>query len=81
MGKRYQECSWLEKSYRWIRYKPLYVIKAVLIFIRSKNRRKYKFKSIWRIHMSLAEMKMNHYYTMNEVQEHMRKIMETHIDE
>jgi hypothetical protein len=59
---RYQHQRLPVKLYRWLRWKPWYAAKAVRATIRHGY-----LPEIWSLHMALADCKMNHLYTMEEV--------------
>jgi hypothetical protein len=74
---RYQNRNILVKAYRWLRYKPLYALLAVYNIIKYglklktedscfTSRRNYA-GFIWDCYMGAAEMKMQYYYTCEEV--------------
>jgi hypothetical protein len=78
---RYQFQPWYIKTYRWLRWRPVYGCLAlahifVWWFIDGKIPveeqgwfvNKWQFvKFLWRLSLSDASMKMKHYYTMDEV--------------
>lgn len=82
MDNRYQFQPWYIKVYRWVRWYPwhyliaTYVIGKWLIITGGKipqeetneflTRTAY-IKHLWRLLISLAHMKMQYYYTMEEV--------------
>jgi hypothetical protein len=74
--KRYKNCNRVVKCYRWLKYKPLAALKAVVAvtywictgarvpeFMRDQNE---TLSFIWRCHLSVADMDMNNYVTLQE---------------
>lgn len=73
---RYQYQSKFIKSLRWLKWKPLYSLIAIwyILWWLCKGASFYWFpnrgsflKHIWCCYQSLASMKMQHYYTIDEV--------------
>jgi len=65
MTDRYQHQRWYVKAYRWLRWRPLYAVLALRAMARSKEDRAF----MWRIYAGLADVKMKHYYTLEEARE------------
>lgn len=74
--KRYKDCKWVVKCYRWFRYKPLAVAKAIVCvfcwictgarvpdFMHDQSD---TLSFIWRHHLSLADVHMHNYVTLHE---------------
>jgi hypothetical protein len=81
METRYQDASWYVKLYRWLRYKPVYTALFawdILLWILCGaklteddkvwfvNRRGY-IQHAWMCYMSIADSKMIHYWTLEEI--------------
>lgn len=77
---RYQYQPLLIRVYRWLRYKPLYAIGAVLhLFFwtldgrptedlgRRYRTRRARALGIWTEWMSMASYRMQHYYSLEEM--------------
>lgn len=68
--KLYQDCNLFIKIYRWLRWKPWYGLLTLLWIIRYKCRYikvgKYSI-DIWIYYMSMADIKMNHLYSIEEI--------------
>jgi hypothetical protein len=75
--KRYKYCSKPVKCYRWLRYKPLFAIVASYHIIcwlatRAKTNdfmplRMDMLKMIWQCSMSMADIQMRNYLTLQEL--------------
>jgi hypothetical protein len=78
---RYQESPWFIRVYRWLRWRPLYAVKTWLAvrrwkkagsnlaptaFVFFKTPEQYK-EFIGILYRGAAEMKMQYYYTHEEV--------------
>jgi hypothetical protein len=77
---QYQEQCRFVKFYRWLRWKPWYALRAAFVLFCwlisgaylpvneewSPDRRAFA-KHLWTIHMSRADLKMQHYYMIDEI--------------
>lgn len=65
---RYQHQNRFVKLYRWLHYKPWYALTALYRFIFVEDDTCWlEFKTIWSIHMGLADSKMKHLYDDAEI--------------
>jgi hypothetical protein len=74
--KRYQECSWIHRRWRdrWYLLVPFSFLKMYIIHQLLNNPAEWELdESIeqfyWSLAVSFAQIKMNYYYTMEEVRE------------
>ncbi len=88
---RYQHQPWVIRFARWLHWRPWYMILAVWFIVRwlltgatitadeqewFANRRAYAWH-IWTVHRGLAEIKMRHYWTLDESIEELTERMTT----
>jgi hypothetical protein len=71
MEKRFQECNWLEKfwRYRWYLYIPIE-------FLLTQFKRKSFTESnlVWSLMIGEAQYKMRWYYTSEEIKEKLKNL-------
>jgi len=81
MDNRYQYQNNFVKYYRWLKYRPLsivcFIVFVIVWFIKGakipdeervwfSNRGEFIYH-VWFVHKSICEMKMEYYYTLDEV--------------
>jgi hypothetical protein len=69
---RYQNQNFLVKFYRWLRWKPYFGLYFLYWFLKYLLKYKGKIPSglvwlFWCCAMARADMKMEHYYTLEEL--------------
>jgi hypothetical protein len=74
--KRYKDCTRIVKCYRWLRYKPLAAVKAIIAIVcwtctgakvpEFMHDRRDTLGCVWRCHLSLADFDMNNCVTLHE---------------
>jgi len=74
--KRYQQCNWLHRQWRkrWYLLVPFTFLNSYLIYLFGQDITKWPLeesieKFWWTIAISEAEMRMNYYYTLDEVEQ------------
>jgi hypothetical protein len=80
---RSQNKNLIVKIYRWLKWKPIYFIKANLYAIKTlfdkdllwdeEEKAYFKRRFIFELIYNEASSKMKHYYTFEEVNEHLNK--------
>jgi hypothetical protein len=65
MGKRFQECNWLEKVWRYRFY--IFIPFKYIWYICIKDTNNLKGKNLWKLLVGIAQCDMNWTYTSEEV--------------
>ena len=68
LANRFQNQNLLVKAYRWLCWKPYYTVRAVVWLVGNCYRESKEDLHIgWIFWMAQADLKMNHWFTMEEV--------------
>ena len=78
---RYQYQPWYIKAYRWIRWVPYYYVLGTLKYIKYKNttpdlEEDLSYHTTMKIWKGLAQCKMKHWYSIDEVRDNIEKRLE-----